>query len=381
MQQKTTIYISLGSNMGRKKHQLQEAILKIGDTIGKVTAISGMYHSPAWGFEGSDFLNACIAVDTMKGPVACMDMLLNIEMAMGRKRSTGVGYTDRAIDLDLIYFGHEVIQTQGLVVPHPRMQERKFVLKPLADIAPQFYHPVLHKDTRNLLQECKDASGPTKQKGQLFTDQKAILSHLGFLTFEGNIGVGKTSLTKKLALDFNAKAILERFADNPFLPNFYRDPSRFAFPLEMSFLADRYQQFMEDSNQLDLFKDFMVSDYDIYKSLIFAKITLQNQEYELYRKLFGLMYKETKKPTLYVYLYQTTDRLLENIKKRGRPYEQSIGEHYLEDINQGYMDYLKTYPKEKQLIIDVSDLDFVHDPKDYKSLLTQVNQHALHHFD
>jgi deoxyadenosine/deoxycytidine kinase len=184
-------------------------------------------------------------------------------------------------------------------------------------------------------------------------------------------------LANQIASDFNAKAILERFADNPFLPSFYEDRARFGFPLEMSFLADRYQQFMEDSQQLDLFKDFMVSDYDINKSLIFANITLQKQEFELYRKLFGFMYKETKKPTLYVYLYQTTARLLDNIKKRGRPYEQHIGEDYLEDINRGYLDYLKTYPKENQLIVDVSELDFVQDPRDYDRLLSQVNAHIL----
>lgn len=377
MQQKNTIYISLGSNLGHKKFHLQQALLHLGKALGPVTAISSLYRSPAWGFDGADFLNACIAVETNKGATETMHILLDIEKAMGRERSGADGYADRAIDLDLIYFGQEVIRTEGLVVPHPRMQERKFVLKPLADIAPQFYHPVLHKDTRNLLQECKDKTSPTKETGQLFKDQNAIFAHLGFLTLEGNIGAGKTSLANQIASDFNAKAILERFTDNPFLPSFYEDRARFAFPLEMSFLADRYQQFMEDSQQLDLFKDFMVSDYDINKSLIFAKITLQNQEFELYRKLFGFMYKETKKPTLYVYLYQTTARLLDNIKKRGRPYEQHIGEHYLEDINRGYLDYLRTYPKENQLIVDVSELDFVQDPKDYDSLLNQLNAHIL----
>jgi 2-amino-4-hydroxy-6-hydroxymethyldihydropteridine diphosphokinase len=381
MRQKETIYISLGSNLGHKKLHLQQAIFQIGKDLGEVVSISSLYRSPSWGFEGADFLNACISVETQKSAREAMDILMRIEKTMGRKRAAVPGYTNRSIDLDIVYYGHEIIHVERLEIPHPRMQERKFVLKPLADIAPQFYHPILNKDTRNLLQECRDHTNPIKEAGQLFLNQNALFTHLGFLTIEGNIGAGKTSLATKIASDFNAKAILERFADNPFLPNFYADRTRFAFPLEMSFLADRYQQFVEDSNQLDLFKDFMVSDYDINKSLIFAKITLQKQEFELYRKIFGFMYKETKKPAIYVYLYQTTARLLDNIKKRGRLYEQSIDKSYLEDINKGYLEYLRTYPKDNQLIIDVSELDFVNVMGDYETLLTRINSHALEHFN
>ena len=170
---------------------------------------------------------------------------------------------------------------------------------------------------------------------------------------------------------------MERFAENPFLPSFYEDQTRYAFPLEMSFLADRYQQFTEDTNQLDLFKSFMVSDYDIYKSLIFAKVTLQQNEFDLYRKVFNFMYKEVKKPGIYVYLYQTTERLLEQIKQRGRDYEQNIEINYLERINRGYFDFLKTYPKENQLVINVSELDFVNHKSDYETILTQIENFAL----
>ena len=184
-------------------------------------------------------------------------------------------------------------------------------------------------------------------------------------------------MATKISEDFNAKLILERFAENPFLPNFYKDQDRYAFPLEMSFLADRYQQFTEDTNQLDLFKSFMVSDYDIYKSLIFAKITLQQNEFDLYRKVFNFMYKEVKKPKVYVYLYQTTERLLQQIKQRGRDYEQNIELSYLEKINRGYFDFLRTYPKENQLIIDVSELDFVSHERDYETILATIEDFAL----
>ena len=162
------------------------------------------------------------------------------------------------MDIDIIYYEKEVINTETLTIPHPKMQERKFILKPLADISPQFYHPIFNKDTRNLLQEFKDKRTITKQVQRLFKNRHTFFASLQYVDIEGNIGAGKTTLATKIAEDFNAKLILERFAENPFLPNFYIDQSRYAFPLEMSFLADRYQQFTEDTNHLDLFKSFMV---------------------------------------------------------------------------------------------------------------------------
>jgi deoxyadenosine/deoxycytidine kinase len=292
-------------------------------------------------------------------------------------RSETEGFSSRTLDIDIIYYGNEVIQTEDLVIPHPQMQNRNFVLRPLADIAPQFYHPVFQKDTRNLLQECKDRSQLTKTKYKLFKDRAGLFSQLQLISIEGNIGAGKTTLSTMIAEDFNAKLILERFADNPFLPKFYEDQARYAFPLEMSFLADRYQQFMDDTSQFDLFKNFMVSDYDIFKSLIFAKVTLQPEEYNLYRKVFNFMYREVKKPEIYLYLYQNTERLLANIKKRGRDYEQNIDPEYLEKINRGYLDFIKSHQDQNSLIIDISELDFVHRPEDYEFILSKLEDDIL----
>src|SRR5699024_3819091 len=128
----------------------------------------------------------------------------------------------------------------------------------------------------------------------------------------------------------------------PFLPKFYKDRARYAFPLEMSFLADRYQQWVDNIAQYDLFNDVVVSDYDIYKSMIFAQITLAEEEKQLYKRFFSIMYKELHKPDLYIYLYQDTGRLLQNIKKRGRAYEQEIPADYLNQINEGYLAFIKT---------------------------------------
>lgn len=377
MEGKETVYISIGSNVGQRKVNLQKAVFHMDKHIGSVKALSPLYNAPAWGFESEDFLNACVKLESELSPTKCLESLLAIEKQMGRERTASEGYQSRIIDLDIIYYGAAIINQDNLIVPHPRMAQRNFVLRPLADIAPQFYHPILKKDSRNLLQQCRDKSKPSKIKGELYPNRTALFSNLEFITIEGNIGAGKTSLATKISEEFNAKLILERYADNPFLPSFYEDQARYAFPLEMSFLADRYQQFTDDTNQFDLFKSFMISDYDIFKSLIFAKVTLQKQEYELYRKIFNFMYKEVRKPKIYVYLYQTTERLLAQIKNRGRDYEQGIEAEYLERINRGYMDFLKTYPKENQLIIDVSELDFIRHKKDYEHLLERIENFAI----
>ena len=374
-------YLSLGSNLGNRFFTLQKAIFEINRKAGKIEQLSSIYETPAVGFEGAYFLNACLCISTELTPSDLLETLLSIERHFGRERKQDGGYESRTLDIDLLLYDNEIISSDTLVVPHPKMHERAFVLKPLADIAPQYYHPVQNKDIRNLLQQVKEREALRKSPLKFFKDRSSLFTQLQFLAIEGNIGAGKTTLSKMIAKDFNAKLVLERFADNPFLPKFYEDQSRYAFPLEMSFLADRYQQFTDDTTQFDLFKNFMVSDYDIFKSLIFAKITLQEDEFNLYRKVFNFMYKEVKKPDIYLYLYQNTERLLDNIKQRGRSYEQNIPSDYLEKINRGYLDFIKGHPQQNSILLDLSDLDFVSRPSDYESILEQLeDQILLTHF-
>ena len=336
------VYIALGSNKGDRLKYLQDAVDLVFSEIGKVNSIAKVYNSPAFGFKGDDFLNTCISVETSCAAVDVLEKLQNIEKRLGREERQLKTYESRTIDLDILFFNSEIINAKGLVVPHPELQNRQFVLQPLKDIASNFKHPKLEQTTVELIEHCEDKSLIEAIKIWLKNPSKQFdFSTYNYIAIEGNIGAGKTSLAHQIANDFNAKLILERFADNPFLPKFYEEPQRYAFTLEMSFLADRYQQISDDLSQLDLFKDFMVSDYDIYKSLIFSKITLPEDEFRLYRKLFYLMYKDIAKPELYVYLYQNTQRLQENIKKRGRDYEQNIDDAYLEKINSGYLEFLK----------------------------------------
>lgn len=373
MDTRRKIYISLGSNKGDRLKNLQDAINLIFERIGKINIISKVYNSPAFGFEGSDFLNCCVILETDIAPDEIMLALLEIETSMGRVREANAGYESRTIDLDILFVDEDILETKLLKVPHPELHKRKFVLKPLLEIAPKLTHPTLHKNVADLLETCEDTSVLEPINIWLKNPSKQFqFSNYNYIAIEGNIGAGKTSLATMISKDFNAKLILERFAENPFLPKFYEDAKRYAFTLEMSFLADRYQQISDDLSQLDLFKDFIISDYDIFKSLIFSKITLPEDEFKLYRKLFYLMYKDIAKPELYVYLYQNTARLQENIKKRGREYELNIENEYLDKINSGYLEFLKNQSELHVKIIDISERDFVDNRKDYLWILNEI---------
>ena len=371
---KPTIYhIALGSNKDDKFKNLQLAVDAIYKDIGNITLISKVYKSPAFGFKSDDFFNCCLVLESYLEAQKVLETLLEIENSLGRTRTKNNTYEARTIDLDIVFAEDNIINTKRLQVPHPEMSKRKFVLLPLNDVASKIKHPKFNKEVSMLLEECKDDSVLEPIKIWLKNPSKQHdFSKYNYIAIEGNIGAGKTSLATKISHDFNAKLILERFADNPFLPKFYEDANRYAFTLEMSFLADRYQQISDDLSQLDLFKDFIVSDYDVFKSMIFSKITLNEDEFSLYRKLFYLMYKDIAKPELYVYLYQNTERLQKNIKKRGRDYEQNIADDYLEKINTGYLDFLKTQKDFNVKIIDVSDRDFVVNRADYLWVLEEI---------
>lgn len=368
------IYLSLGSNQGNKLENLQNAVNAIAKKLGAILNVASIYKTPALGFNGNEFLNTCVKVSTYLPPDTLIKRILEIEKSLGRIRSEKNSYSNRTIDIDILLFDDEIIFSKDLIVPHPRMLERKFVLEPLSEIASNTIHPVEKKHLNKCLENCTDNSKIEKINDQLIRPIP-LTEKYNYIAIEGNIGAGKTSLSKMMSDEFNAKVVLERFADNPFLPKFYEDEERYAFPLEMSFLADRYQQLSDDLAQFDLFKNLIVSDYYIFKSLIFAQVTLQKEEYLLYRKMFDIMYKEITKPDLYVYLYQNTERLLKNIKKRGREYEQNISPDYLAKIHNGYSNFIKTQQDLNVLIIDVSELDFVNNPIDYQLIIDKINNH------
>jgi deoxyadenosine/deoxycytidine kinase len=196
-----------------------------------------------------------------------------------------------------------------------------------------------------------------------------------FIAIEGTIGAGKTSLAHMLAKRYGAKLLLEGFEENEFLPKFYKNPDRYAFQTEMAFLAERYHQLNYGSTEPDLFHQTTVSDYFLSKSLIFASVNLKDDEYRLFRRLFDLMFKAITKPDLLIYLYHSVDKLRENIDKRGRSYEKSIAEDYLDSLQKTYLEFLKNECKDLNIIIlDISSIDFVKDASSFQKMVNIIEE-------
>lgn len=193
----------------------------------------------------------------------------------------------------------------------------------------------------------------------------------GYIAVEGLIGAGKTTLAKRLAVEWNAALVLEEFEDNPFLPNFYEDPERHAFAVELSFLAQRYHQ-LKRVGERSLFQPTTVADYSIGKSLVFASVTLQPDEAALFRDLYTIMYSGLPRPDLLVYLHVPIDKVRERIHSRGRSYEQGIQGEYLERLQEHYLDHLRKLDGTRVLVVDLGSKDLLHDQEAYRHLLTLI---------
>ncbi len=206
-----------------------------------------------------------------------------------------------------------------------------------------------------------------------------------YIAIEGNIGAGKSSLATRMSRDFKAKLILEEFEDNSFLPKFYEDPIRYAFPLEMSFLTDRYNQLKTHTPSGDLFAQPTISDYMLAKCLLFSKVNLSDDEYSLYHKFFDIIYNQLSHPDLIVYLHNPIEKLQWNIANRGRAYEQQISNDYLLSIQKAYMEYLKLLAERMPVVvIDCTPFDFVKNEDDYfnlKSMVCKKYDIGLHHIN
>ncbi len=356
------VFLSLGSNEGNRLRNLAKALERLEKYGGKLLRISPVYETAAWGFDGRDFLNLVVEMETGKKPEELLGLISQTETQLKRKRNGNSAYENRTIDIDILAYDQAVVNSVDLKIPHPLLHKRNFVLVPWNDIAPDFHVPVFDKSVAELLSLSQDQT--FVEKYQSFKPEQAAL--YDFIVVEGNIGAGKTTLSNMLAEEYGAQLITERFEENPFLPKFYEDPKRYAFPLEMSFLADRYQQLSDELAKPDLFSPFTVSDYYVIKSLIFAGVTLTDDEFKLYRKIFNFMYRDLKKPSLYIYLYRTTEDLLQNIRKRGRDYEQNIRPEYLDSVHEAYMRFIKSQKDLNVLMMDVTGIDFLNNPVYYE---------------
>ena len=367
-------HISIGSNIGNRQKNIQDSIDLIHSRISSILDISSIYESESIGFEGGDFFNICASFNSFKSPHLIMNQLLEIEKHLGRIRNSEKKYSSRIIDIDILLVEDMVIKSEELTIPHLEICNRRFVLDPLIEIDPNLIHPVSKISFKEVLNSFK-SNQKIQQKDIFLTNpaHSVLINNYNYIAIEGNIGSGKTSLSKLISSDFNTKLMLERFIDNPFLAKFYQNPKDFAFKLEMSFLADRYQQTNEDLSQLNFFSQNIISDYDIHKSLIFSKINLNEDEFNLYRKLFYSLYKSIVKPDLIIFLNQKIENLMRNIEKRGRDYESTISEDYLKKINQSYSEFFKSRPDLNVKFIDVSEMDFVKNRLDYLSIIDGIS--------
>lgn len=194
-----------------------------------------------------------------------------------------------------------------------------------------------------------------------------------FITIEGNIGAGKTTLAHLLSKHYNARLILEEFADNPFLPKFYENPGQFAFPLELFFMAERYKQLKDFVQQKDLFQHLTISDYLFTKCLLFAKVNLPEDEFRLFQRLFDIIQQQLIQPDILIYLHSPVEKLQKNIKKRNRSYEQNIADEYLFNIQETYTHYIKQH-NIKTLFVDVSKADFLGNEKHLNAIVTALDK-------
>lgn len=196
-----------------------------------------------------------------------------------------------------------------------------------------------------------------------------------YVVIEGNIGSGKTTLAHKVAERWGTRLMLEEFKDNPFLPKFYENPEQHGFALELSFLAERYHQKRDELNRTDLFKPGIVCDYSFAKSLVFSRINLDEDEFELYQNLFQIIHGRLPKPDILLFLYCSPEKSLRQIRKRGRHYEQEISLSYLASINQGYLDFFRQQSGTRIILLNTDELDFVESKADLEHIMRILETH------
>jgi deoxyguanosine kinase len=360
-------YLGLGSNQEHRLWHIQTAILQLNTEDVHVIGCSKVYENVAQGFHGGSFYNCCVAVDTSRDPSELLSLTLEIELDHGRKRSKVVeGYQDRPLDIDLL-IGSQSLQTASLTLPHPRMAQRRFVLEPLEELMRLVNDSIHLKRISTWLSDCEDRATLTPVTYELVCTERMLWNTAKTIVIEGCIGVGKTSLCKLLSERYGLTEHLEAFESNPYLNQFYQDPSTYALPTELHFLADRHRALLHLKG-----KRGVIADYHISKSKLFAALNLSGEDLVLFNRFFEWSEQLTESPELYVLLDAPTPIIQERIIKRSRAIEKGIEETYLERIRKAYH---SLHDKEdERLLIDTTEFDFIADPQTLDALCKRITE-------
>jgi 2-amino-4-hydroxy-6-hydroxymethyldihydropteridine diphosphokinase len=382
----TRAFLGLGSNQGDREEHLRTAVGFLGGVDGiEVVAASPVYRSAAHVLPGQapgpDFLNAAVEIRTTLAPDALFRACKQAERRAGRSPDAR-RWAPRPLDVDVLLYGGRPVATDVLTIPHPRLAERRFVLRPLLDLDAALAVPTAddHPDSavpvRDLLDQTPDAGALHLTKVDLNRPAPGSAAvawpdRLRYVAIEGVIGAGKTTLARMLAERVGARLVLEEFEENPFLPRFYEDAERWAFQTQLAFLASRFRQ-QQALAAGDLFHQTTVADYTFDKDRLFAQLTLTGDEMRLYDQLFAAMAPNAPVPDLTVYLQSTVERLVQNVAQRGRSYEQDIDPQYLADLSGAYDEHFFHRARGPVLILHVADLDFVQHPEHFDELVRQI---------
>ncbi len=321
------VFICLGGNIGKREVYLHVARNLISKEIGTITKHSSIYETEAWGIDSDKkYLNQVIKVKTLLSARYVIKKCLEIELRLGRKRGKE-RYEDRTIDIDILFYNREKIVSKQLIVPHPKIAERKFVLLPMLEIESNFIHPSYNKTIADIYLDCMDDSEIAK------TNLAKDNVKYNYICVEGNIGSGKSTLAIELSKRITAYYLPELFLENDLLPLFYKNPKKYTFLLEYSFLISRYNQL---SKTLKQSRKCVVADYSFYKCLWFAKINLTKVDYLLFEKHFHALLETLPAPDVIIKLNTQTKNLIKNIESRGRGFENTVTENYLNKINKSY---------------------------------------------
>ncbi len=367
-------YLGLGSNIGNRIGYIRRSLVALSRLPKtKVTKVSSLYETEPYGKKEQPwFINIVVEVSTELSPLELFKKCKSIENKLGRQKREK--WAEREIDIDILLYDEIIFSTPELQIPHPDMHNRRFVLIPLSEIAPNIIHPVFKKSVSELLIECKDTTKiiHIPEKIDLKNIIEPEVKEIRYIAIEGVIGAGKTSLAKLLGERLNAKVVLEQYYENPFLEKFYENRERYAFQTQIFFLLSRYKQQME-LHQIDLFHEYLITDYIFDKDKIFAHINLKGDELKLYEMLVGMLEKNIPVPDLVIYLQSSVERLMQNIRKRGRPYEKNISEDYIRELYEAYNEFFfNQYRKSPVLVINVTEIDFVNNRDDFEDLVNEI---------